>query len=112
MCCHVVALNQHGDVSMKLIIMFVYLLSGHWVEYSYQLDPQMAQVKTLDDCGREAELLKMRRGDVTSWLCYQSGESGHLILPPYKWPNVIEAEKCDMACLLEESDARIRRRTN
>ena len=95
---------------MNVIIMYVFLISGVWETYNYGADVAMGEIKTLDDCGREAGKLMFRRGDVKSWVCYTSGDPTHLILPPYDWPDAIfrEEETCDVRCMMEESDARRR----
>lgn len=75
---------------MNVIIMYVFLLSGQWISYPYGEDPLMAKVETLDDCDREAKLLRERRGDVTSYVCYGGGKDPkHLFLPPYDWPILV-----------------------
>jgi hypothetical protein len=89
---------------MEVIIMYVFLLSGHWVEYTYGDDPMIyEQITTLDECADQAELLMVRRGDVTSWVCYQGGSPGHLVTPPYKWPRSIwsVSPECDSYCVRE-----------
>lgn len=102
---------------MEAIIMYVFLLSNRWDIYAYAEDPMITQeVRTLDDCAREADRLMERRGDITSWVCYQGGKPGHLILPPYEWPKTVwsTTPECDVYCTVElmkeEEEARERAR--
>lgn len=94
---------------MEAIIMYVFLLSGHWDIYPYDEDPMITQeVTTLDDCAREADALQLRRPDVKSWVCYQGGKPGHLVLPPYIWPKTVWSitEDCDLDCTVQRMKRR------
>lgn len=95
---------------MNVIIMYVFLITGVWETYNFGADVIMGEVKTLDDCGREADQLMIRRGDISSWACVISGDPQRIILPPYDWPRYQfrQRERCDVKCMMEESDARRR----
>ena len=102
---------------METIVMYVLMLSGTWVRYDYVEDVRMERIETVDDCTREATLLKLRRGDVLSHFCigWDGKPNHHLITPPYNWPEIQTSidgsqEICiTTACLLEQSDERNRK---
>lgn len=86
----------------KVIIIYVFLLSGRWDTYPYDEDPMMGPVTNLGECTVEMQLLEERRPDIKTWVCYESGDPSKLISPPYDWPSMVwsTTPKCGVDCTI------------